>query len=263
VSRGISLGTRRNHTVSTAPDDTVPHGDPAPRTAYVVLAGGSGSRVGAERNKAFLPLAGRHVVSWSLLWASRVPSVSVLLLVTREVDRVLAREVLAKDLPGIPVEVIAGGSTRHGSECAALDHLAPLVFSGTIDLIAFHDAARPLAVPSVVSGVLEAAARLGSAVPALPSPALVPVVDDQASAPVVLGDHVCVQTPQAFRARDLVAAFDAAREAGFAGTDTAGTMEIFSSGPVRVMPGTRTNIKITFSWDVPAAERLVEQVIRR
>jgi 2-C-methyl-D-erythritol 4-phosphate cytidylyltransferase len=227
----------------------------------VVLAAGSGTRVGSERNKVFLPLAGRHVVSWSFAWAALVPGVTRFLLVTRQEDLDLARTALAGDLPGTTVEVIRGGATRHASERAALDHLAPAIGGGEIDLVALHDGARPLAVPDLVTRVLAGAWRDGGAVPALPAEGLVPV--DPTGQPVPADPAqrlVRVQTPQAFRARDLVAAYVAADTVGFVGTDTASTVERFSGLRVRVVPGSPLNIKITYPRDLPLTERVLAGV---
>lgn len=240
------------------PDCATDH--PLPPTAFVVLAGGSGTRVGADRNKAFLPLGGLHVVSWSLVWAARVPGVRELLLVTRAADVSLAGEVLAADLPQTPVTVVTGGATRHGSERAALDHLAPRVVSGELELVAFHDAARPLALPSLVADVLTAAGAHGGAVPAVAAPGLLPVTSRGRPASHVLGgDLARMQTPQAFGARELLRAYDAAAAVGFTGTDTASTVEAFSDLPVRTVPGSALNIKITYPWDVPLAEYLLSR----
>jgi len=66
-----------------------------------------------------------------------------------------------------------------------------------------------------------------------------------------------VQTPQAFRAKDLLAAYSTALDAGFRGTDTASTVERFSDLVVQTVAGSRTNLKVTYPHDMFLAERLL------
>ncbi|MGZ4604130.1 MAG: IspD/TarI family cytidylyltransferase [Kineosporiaceae bacterium] len=232
-----------------------------PRAAAVVLAGGSGSRVGAGVNKVYLPLAGRTVVSWSLEWAARVPHVVRFVLVVRPEDVPLAEKVLLADAPGLDVRVVVGGATRHASEDAALAVLAPEVDSGRVDVVAVHDGARPLAGPGLWRSAVEVAGVVGGAVPALAAPGVLRV-DDEGRPQA--GEHAAspqrlarVQTPQAFRAEALLAAYAVARENGYQGTDTASSVEEFSPLVVRTVPGSALNLKVTFPHDLAVAEHLL------
>jgi 2-C-methyl-D-erythritol 4-phosphate cytidylyltransferase len=245
-----------------------------PRAAVVVLAGGSGSRVGAGVNKVYLPLAGRRIVSWSLRSASRVPDAASLVLVVRPDDLALAQDVLGGEAAGLGVVTVLGGATRHESEDAALAHLAPHVEAGEIDVIAVHDAARPFAGPSLFRSVVEVADALGGAVPTLPALGVTAVGDDGQSRP---GGPTAgrigafgaarpgssssrlarVQTPQAFRAKDLLAAYTAAHAEGYQGTDTASSVEAFSDLPVHTVPGSPLNVKVTYPRDLLVAEHLL------
>ena len=231
-----------------------------PHAAFVVLAGGTGSRLGAVRdgvpaNKAYLPLAGLPLAAWSLLWAADVDSVAVLVLVTRADDRPLALDVaaeVARRRPGAPrVEVVVGGVTRHASEAAALEHLRPRVLAGDVELVAVHDAARPLAGAPLLEAVLAAAGRWGGALPGLPAAELIAL---EGPAPP---DLVRVQTPQAFAARPLLAAFDRAALEGVEGTDTASTVERYAGVRVHVVPGNERNLKITYPADLAVAAHLL------
>ena len=136
--------------------------------AGIVLAAGSGTRVGNSRNKVYLPLAGRRIVTWSLEVFRKIPGIGRLVLVVRDDDHELATEVLDRELPGVPVDLVTGGDTRHESEYRALLHLAEEIRRGEIDVVLVHDAARPLAPVRIVEEVLATAIRSGSAIPALP-----------------------------------------------------------------------------------------------
>ncbi|HEX7147069.1 MAG TPA: 2-C-methyl-D-erythritol 4-phosphate cytidylyltransferase, partial [Actinomycetota bacterium] len=189
--------------------------------AGIVLAAGAGTRVGNSRNKVYLPLGGRRIVTWSLELFRQVPSIGRLVLVVRDNDRELAGEILDREFPDMPVDVVTGGETRHESEYRALLHLAGDIRRGEIDIVLVHDAARPLTPVRVVEEVLATAMRTGGAIPALP---LEDVAGVDAAGRISESDRtdlIRVQTPQAFRSSQLLAAYEAAAEDGFAGTDTA------------------------------------------
>lgn len=244
---------------TTGPDD----GARPPRAAAVVLAGGSGSRVGAGLNKVYLPLGGARVLTWSFRWAARVPLIDRFVLVVRPQDAALADDTLRGDAAGPAVDVVVGGSTRHESEDAAFAHLAPAVAAGEVDVVAVHDGARPLAVPALWHSVVTTAHAVGGALPALPATGLLPVGDDgRLVAPRDGAALVRVQTPQAFRAAGLLAAYAAAGAAGYRGTDTASSCEAYGDLVVRAVPGSRTNLKVTYPHDLVLAERLLAAALR-
>jgi 2-C-methyl-D-erythritol 4-phosphate cytidylyltransferase len=222
--------------------------------AGIVLAAGSGTRVGNSRNKVYLPLAGRRIVTWSLELFGKIPGIGRLVLVVRDEDRELAGEVLERELPGVPVDLVTGGETRHESEYRALLHLAEEIRRGEIDVVLVHDAARPLTPVQIVEEVLATAIRTGSAIPALPLEDAAGVDEAGRMSGAGRGDMVRVQTPQAFRSGPLLAAYAAAAADGFAGTDTASCVERYEGLSVHVVPGDPRNIKVTYADDLLTAE---------
>jgi 2-C-methyl-D-erythritol 4-phosphate cytidylyltransferase len=226
----------------------------------VVLAGGSGTRVGAGRNKVYLPLGGRPVLSWSLSWAAEVPEVGRIVLVIRPQDEEQAAEAVAAAQLPLAVEVIHGGVTRHGSEQAALDHLSWPICAGSIDIVAIHDGARPLAGSALLRLVIQAAAAHGGAVPTLPEDSAWPVdAAGRLSRPGPDQMLHRVQTPQAFRSVPLLAAYAEALRNGTEGTDTSAALEGRSGVRVISVPGHAENLKVTFADDLARAERLLTQ----
>ena len=221
-------------------------------TAAVLLAGGSGSRVGAARNKVLLPVAGRPVLAHSLRTAAEVADLVVV--VVRPGTRRRSAAVVDAEA-GVPVETVAGGATRHASEWSALQLLAGRIEGGEIDLVAIHDAARPLASPGLWRAVLAAAGEQGGALPTRPAAGVVST--DGLTAPPPGEQWVGVQTPQAFRARPLLASYVAAQRDGFEGTDTAACVAAYSDLAVVAVPGEATNLKVTYPEDVTLAERLL------
>lgn len=222
--------------------------------ALVLLAAGNGSRVGREINKVFLPLAGRRVLTWSLDSTRRLPGLVSTVLVVQDHDLVHVREVLRREGDGRAVELVQGGSTRHESELHAMRSLAPRIHDGTIDVVVIHDAARPLAGPTLFTEVVDTAALLGGALPVLSKQGI--VFSDGTN---VDGQLMTVQTPQAFHARPLLEAYEQAAREGFVGSDTASCVERFSELRVHGVAGDASNIKITFPEDLFLAERLLER----
>ncbi|HEV2451457.1 MAG TPA: 2-C-methyl-D-erythritol 4-phosphate cytidylyltransferase [Streptosporangiaceae bacterium] len=229
---------------------------PGPTAAAVVLASGSGIRVGGALNKVYLPLSGRSIVARSVNAMAGAAGVGVLVLVIRPQDEERARAVLAVELPGLTVEIVHGGVARHDSELMALRHLAPRIEAGLIDVVLIHDAARPLASPALVSAVLAAARRWGGAVPGVARDDLVRVSEDGVAAQADLGTMMAMQTPQGFLAAPLLAAYERGVADGFAGTDTAACVQRYSRIAVRCIPGEERNIKITYPHDLVVAATL-------
>jgi 2-C-methyl-D-erythritol 4-phosphate cytidylyltransferase len=231
--------------------------------AGIVLAGGSGTRIGHSHSKVYLPLAGRPMLAWSLELLLAVGGVERLVLVARAADLELAAEVLERELPGVPVELVSGGRSRHQSEYRGLARLAGDIRAGLVTAVLIHDAARPLASVAMTERVLAAALRHGAAVPGVPAENLLGVDSSGHLAPAGGERLVTIQTPQAFRAGPLLEAHEAAAREGFSGTDTAACVERYSQTEVVVVPGDPGNLKITFPDDLLVAERLLAQGGRR
>jgi 2-C-methyl-D-erythritol 4-phosphate cytidylyltransferase len=224
----------------------------AARAAIVLLAAGSGRRVGADRNKVLLTLDGLPVLAHSVRTALDVAGVHRVVVVVRPGDRDDVAAALAPHLGSHDVWLVDGGEQRHDSEYQALRALRPDIEAGEIEVVAIHDAARPLASAALFRGVIDVATTSGAAVPALPAGRLSHA--DGSLAPAAL---VAVQTPQAFAARPLLSAYDSAERDGFAGTDTAACLERYADVAVRPVAGERRNLKITFAEDLRLAEELL------
>lgn len=228
--------------------------DPAEhRVAVVVLAAGSGSRVGAEVNKVLLAVGDIPVVARSVRTACEVAGVRRVVLVVRAGEQDAVQHAVEPHLPtsGPEVAMVVGGETRHRSEWAALALLAPEIESGDIGVVAMHDAARPLASRRLYERVLATAAQAGGAIPVAPLPDLVAV--DGSLLPETL---VGVQTPQAFRAADLLAAHRAAAADGFEATDTAGCLAAYADVVIGAVESDAGNLKVTVPDDLLVAEAL-------
>lgn len=221
----------------------------------VILAGGSGQRSGADQNKALVEVAGVTVLRRSVD-AMLAGGVDAIVVVARSVDH----DAIAHTLSGVEYAVVGGGKTRQRSESAGIAAAAELGATGVDDVIAIHDAARPLVDAETVRAVFDAAAVAGAAYPAIElhgvwhvsAPTGAP--SEPRQAPLL-----AAQTPQAARANLLVAAMSAGGEAAGQCTDTIDLLARFGAADhrVAVVAGDARNLKLTWPADFVAAERLL------
>ncbi|HEX6797509.1 MAG TPA: 2-C-methyl-D-erythritol 4-phosphate cytidylyltransferase [Ktedonobacterales bacterium] len=230
------------------------------RAVAVILCAGQGSRMRADRNKVFLPLGGRPLLVWAVEAFAQTPVVDEMLLVAHPSEVQHVREtVVAYGLPRVS-DVIAGGATRHQSEERALEALRPGILSGSVGVVLIHDGARPLVTAEAITALVAAARAEGSAMlgaPVTPTETLARLAPDGTVAELLpTGDLWRAQTPQAFAARELLAAYDAARDTGFEGTDTAAAYTRLGHA-VAMVPGSPANLKVTTPEDLHRAEALL------
>jgi 2-C-methyl-D-erythritol 4-phosphate cytidylyltransferase len=222
--------------------------------AIVILGAGSGSRVGADVNKVLLPLLDAPVLAWSVRTALAVSDVRRVMLVVRPGEETAVSEAVAPHLGDAEIGIVAGGDTRHDSEWNALRALGPEIEAGEIEVVAIHDGARPLADVALFEATIAAAREHGGAIPVVARDQLI-----SRSGETLPPELVAVQTPQAFRAANLLAAYTQADADGFQGTDTASCLERYTELRIAAVPSTPLNLKITFPDDIPTAERLATQ----
>jgi 2-C-methyl-D-erythritol 4-phosphate cytidylyltransferase len=236
-----------------------------PSASAVIAAAGSGERLGAGGPKAFVPLAGRPLIVWALDAFARAESVAVAIVAAPPGHEAAVEELAA----GIDLElrVVAGGVSRSQSVGRALGRVET-------DLVAVHDAARPLVTPEMIDALVEKlasrpdAAGVIVAVPLAdtvkrarePRPAKGPVPRGGPTvAQTVSRDHLwAAQTPQVFRTTALREALDTDPQRIAAATDDAMLVEK-SGGKVLIHPAPAENLKVTTALDLRIAELLLAE----
>jgi 2-C-methyl-D-erythritol 4-phosphate cytidylyltransferase len=215
----------------------------------LIVAAGSGERLGAGGPKALVPVGGRPMLEWSLEALSAVGTITAVVVALPPGARLR--------LPA-HVTAVAGGGVRSASVLAALE-AAP---EG--DPILVHDAARPLASPDLFARALEALEVTGAdavvaALPVTDTIKQVPLGGTAVSATLERAELWAVQTPQVFRRAALERVLRGASAAVLASaTDDAGLIEA-AGGSVHVVAGEPDNFKITHPADLRAAELLLSQ----
>ncbi|WIE82876.1 2-C-methyl-D-erythritol 4-phosphate cytidylyltransferase [Curtobacterium sp. MCPF17_021] len=221
--------------------------------AVVVVAAGSGTRLGIGTAKAFVPVAGALMLARALepLFALPSPTLVVVVAPASHLDE--CRQVVGS-VAGAAVAytaVVAGGTDRHGSVEAGL-----AVLPDSVTTVLVHDAARCLTPAAQFSRVFDAVAAGDGAgvVPALPVTDTVKRVDgDVVVETVDRAALVGVQTPQGFPLAALRRAYAVSSQSE---TDDAGVFQAVG-GTVRFVPGDADAFKITTPWDLGRAESIV------
>ncbi len=223
----------------------------------VVVAGGTGERIGFPGGKQMLPVLGEPLLAHTVRAFERARSVRRIVLVCHP-DRVdeYNRAVVHSVRPTKPLVVASGGITRPESVAAGLSFVEGELFT------AVHDGARPLitsrVIDDVVTAIAEGPADIAGLVVGHPSYDTLKVIDADGFVTVTpdRGRFWVAQTPQVFRTDVLLAAYDAARASGFVGTDDASFVEALGER-VAVFEGPRENIKVTVESDVGLVEAIL------
>lgn len=209
----------------------------------VIVAAGTGTRLGQSEPKALVPLGGRSLLSWTL--DAFAPVAFARTVITAPPDRIADFERLV----GGRGRVVAGGATRSASVRRGVDALAP----ADADVVAVHDAARPFVAADEIRAVLGAAEETGAAIAATPVVDTIKRVSRGRIAQTVeRSDLFGAATPQAFRFALLRDALASGEEA----TDEAALCEKMGR-PVAVVPVSRFTFKITTPEDLELAEAIL------
>ncbi|WP_409484793.1 2-C-methyl-D-erythritol 4-phosphate cytidylyltransferase [Arsenicicoccus dermatophilus] len=234
--------------------------------AVIIVAAGSGTRLGADRPKALVQVAGRSILEHSLRTALRTTGLAQVVVVAPAGHLAEVGELVERVQPSVAVTVVAGGADRTASVAAGLAALteAPGTAGdlGDDDLagadpgeqvVLVHDAARCF-TPVAVHDRVAAAVRDGwvAVVPALPVVDTVKVVDERGvvTATPDRASLRAVQTPQGFLRTEL----EAAHASGTSATDDAALLEALGH-QVLVVEGDPAALKVTVPADLERAAR--------
>ena len=233
--------------------------DRNPKTAAVILAGGSGDRFGHEGGKQLVEIAGKPILTWSAEAFDAVGDVGLIVVVCPEErhDEYLRRAI--DPFPFVtPVIVAPSGPSRQESAFSGLEYV-PEEF----EYVMLHDGARPLVTPQLIAhliAVVKGNIDCDGAIVGNPAVDTLKVVEDG----VVVGTpdrrvFWNAQTPQMFRAGICRRAHAAALSDGFMGTDDSSLIERLG-GRVLLVEGPRNNIKLTVPEDYEMLAAAVEAV---
>ena len=218
--------------------------------AAVIVAAGSGTRMGTAVNKQFLLIDGIPVIAHTLTAFQKAELVDEIIIVAKY-DEILTIGDIVREFGITKVtDIVPGGKTRGESVCCGLAH-------SKCEITAIHDGARPFVSPEKIDASVATAAVCGAAALGVPVKDTVKTVDKSGNV-INTPDRSLlrlVQTPQVFRTELLKNAYAHAAEIGFEGTDDCSVAEAAGIS-VRIIDGEYTNIKITTAEDIPVADAI-------
>jgi 2-C-methyl-D-erythritol 4-phosphate cytidylyltransferase len=223
------------------------------KASAIIVAAGSGVRLGKKEPKAFVKIGGRTMLSYSLATIAKVEEIDeIVITVPAEFEAAARGEVNGVGIE-IPVKITVGGVERQDSVRIAL-----ALTSAESELVIVHDAARPLADEDIFRRCLECASRIGGAIAAVPVADTLKRVDSGSAIveTVARASLWQAQTPQAFRRALLVAAHQYAVDQKIVATDDADLVER-NGGRVEVIEASSRNLKITMLADLAIAEAML------
>lgn len=230
------------------------------KSAAIVLAAGSGKRMGSEIPKQFLLLKEKPLLYYSLK-AFQESNVDEIILVTTEADISYCKdEIVEKYHFDKVTQIVSGGEQRYDSVYAGLTALA------NVDYVQIHDGARPLVAVSVINSLLDIVIKEKACVTAVPVKDTIKVADEDNYAIETPNRSTLwtIQTPQVFEYSLIKKAYDEIYDCSKSKdeqlelqkniTDDAQLIETFTEQRVRLIEGEYTNIKVTTPEDMTIAE---------
>ncbi len=223
------------------------------KISAILPAAGSGKRFAAGKNKLFLSLEDRPILSYGVAVLSCRPEVGEIIIAAARGEEEICREIAASYSAGKPVRIVPGGKER-------LDSVAVALEQASCPLVMVHDGARPLLDNDLIDRLLAACTSdVAGVIPVLP----VQDTIKQGNGFRVAGtlDRAslwAVQTPQIFWSEILRAAYAAAKNDGVFATDDAALVEAIG-GEIAMVLGSDENIKITRPLDLDLATLILRR----
>ncbi len=229
-------------------------GTKRPRTAALILAGGSGTRLGADKTKQQIEICGKSVVAHTLLAFEECLYIDEIVVAAKKDEIPMYRDIAKKYGIKKLKCVTAGGEDRGESALCAFEKI-----SDKIDYVAIHDAARCLITAEQIRDVAVTAFEVGAAVAASHSKDTVKIVKADRVKETPDRDSVWLaSTPQIIRADIYRACAYMAKKDSFKATDDASLVERLGFEVAVVNVGDE-NIKITTKTDLLLAEALLKR----
>ncbi len=219
----------------------------------IIVAAGSGTRMGSTQNKQFIMLGRMPVLAHAIKKFQLSDRIDSIIVVTKAESIPLIND-LIRDFDFTKVtDVVAGGETRQDSVNCGL----ALVPNGKV--VAIHDGARPFVSTKLIDELVSAAYGFGAAAPGvIPKDTVKTVSPDSSVFETPEREALrLIQTPQVFFSDDLKLAYIRAKESGFEGTDDCSVLENMGA-KIHIVAGEYTNIKVTTPDDIPIAEAICD-----
>lgn len=224
----------------------------------IILAGGSGKRVGSDTPKQFLCIAGKTILEHTLEKFDSHPQIDEIMVVVPKKELEKTRNIIENGDFTKVMYIVAGGKERYHSTLAALK----LLPEEELNLL-IHDAVRPMVSQEIISDVIAALKQYNAVNVAIPSTDTIIETDNSHSFVEKTPARDClylVQTPQGFHRRTLAEAYEKALEdPNFITTDDCSVvLKYLPQEKIKVVKGDPRNLKFTYAEDLYLLEYLLK-----
>lgn len=225
------------------------------KNGAVIVAAGSGKRMGAKENKVFLPICGIPVLVHTLKAFQECDDIDTLAVVTRECDIELCRRLISEYEITKVSDVVSGGATRQESVYIGLQSVCE-----DCGVVAVHDGARALITKEYITSTIEAARMYGAAALGVKCKDTLKSADKDGFITGTVDREFTfnIQTPQTFDREILDRIHKNAAQEGIDATDDCALAEEMSIA-VKIVEGSYDNIKITTPEDLVIAENILKR----
>ena len=223
----------------------------------VVLAGGSGRRIGGDLPKQFIEVNGRAIIEYSIDAFEKSDGIDEIAVVVNkdfvaEMNKIVARNSWTK-----LKKILDGGVERSDSSLSAIK-----AYEGTSCNLIFHDAVRPLVSQRIIADVIAALKNYNAVAVSVPSTDTIVEVDESGKFIGRIPNRSmlrCQQTPQAFGYEIIAKAYKLAEEdSKFVATDDCGVVSRYlPAEKIFIVDGDDSNIKVTYPKDLGLLENLI------
>ena len=231
---------------------TIAHSPLATNNYAIIVAGGSGTRMGAPIPKQFILLNGKPVLMHTIEAFNNCDAQPKIILVLHADFHAYWQQLCTDHNFTIPHQLIKGGETRFHSVKNGLDTIP----GNTDAVVAVQDAVRPLTDNAIIDHSYTYASQYGNAIVAVKSRDSIRQVQGNHSVSLLRDDIYLIQTPQTFQGVQLKKAYEHGYDPKF--TDDASVVE-HSGAAINLIEGSYRNIKITFPEDIAIAEAILNK----
>jgi 2-C-methyl-D-erythritol 4-phosphate cytidylyltransferase len=218
----------------------------------IIVAGGIGSRMKADRPKQFIEVGGQPIIVRTIrCFLEYNPGISIIISVHRNYRSHLEGLLEKFNLRDKDIRITFGGETRFDSVKNGL-----MLIENGQGIVGIHDSARPFVSQETIRNCFEVAAIKGNAIPCISIGESMRKISNNVNSPVNRNEFKLIQTPQCFHVSLIKKAFEQPYSLSF--TDDATVLE--SSGErINLVEGNEENIKITSPHDLLVANALIKR----
>lgn len=223
----------------------------------VLLAGGSGNRLGNNTPKQFIQVAEKKIIEYTIDTFEHCKGIDEICIVCKPDYIEYMEDLVSKNQYKKVTKILNGGKERYDSSFAAIN-----AYTNDNDILLFHDAVRPLVSERIINDCLFAMKHYNAVgVAVKTTDTIIRVNSNECIAEIP--NRLCLrnmQTPQCFKLRTIKKAYELAlADASFTSTDDCGIVKRYlPDEPIYLVEGDYSNIKITYKEDIQLMQILLQ-----